>query len=390
MSAKVRHGLVHLTLDVPDDEVLLDWAATPHKPLAGRITFFDGKGGSALETLTWEAGECVGYQEVFASGDADAGAYGCHLTIAAPQLTMLPGGPAAYVSPAARDHGEPAAAAAPVLDAVLLKAEELASGLVKKVITPAGEVGTEILGVGAAAIARTASLTLGLVLTPTNSRDDPGYASEWEMYRRNKLHSSPVTPAQLRLAQLELLHEQGDLKPEEEAELIALLARVKGIHVQKLADLKTVGADFVGKVPMEESDLGRMALKHRIENAMWHDGNIAVFEYKDSEGKLQHLVQGTLPTTRKHAERLALERVAADGIPAKNVKRIYSELEPYEVDSGGIRGEGCKTMIDSYFPSAKVTYSYDYARRFTDTKPGRTASLEKRAADFAKYKSLKP
>ena len=138
----MRHGLVHLTLDVPDDEVLLDWAATPYKPLAGRITFFDGKGGSALETLTWEAGECVGYQEVFASGDADAGAYGCHLTIAAPQLTMLPGGPAAYVSPAARDHGEPAAAAAPVLDAVLLKAEELATGLVKKVITPAGELGT--------------------------------------------------------------------------------------------------------------------------------------------------------------------------------------------------------------------------------------------------------
>lgn len=358
--------------------------------MAGRITFFDGKGGSALETLAWEAGECVGYQEVFASGDADAGAYVCHLTIAAPQLTMLPGGPAAYASPAAQDHGIPAAAAAPVLDAVLLKAEELATGLVKKVITPAGEFGTEILGIGAAAIARTASLTLGLVLTPTNSRDDPGYDSEWEMYRRNKLHSSPVTPAQLRLAQLERLHEQGDLKLEEEAELIALLAKVKGIHVQKLTDLKTVGADFVGKVPMEESDLGRMALKHRIDNAMWHDGNVAVFEYKDNEGKLQHLVQGTLPTTRKHAERLALEKLAADGIPAKNVRRIYSVLEPCEVGSGGIHGEGCKTMIDSYFPAAKVTYSYDYAGRFTDTKPGRTASLEKRAADFTKYKSLKP
>ena len=28
--AKVRHGLVYVTLDVPDDEVLLDWCTTAH------------------------------------------------------------------------------------------------------------------------------------------------------------------------------------------------------------------------------------------------------------------------------------------------------------------------------------------------------------------------
>ena len=234
VSAKVRHGLVHLTLDVPDDEVLLDWAATPYKPLAGRIIFFDGKGGSALETLTWEAGECVGYQEVFASGDADAGAYVCHLTIAAPQLTMLPGGPAAYVSPAARDHGEPAAAAAPVLDAVLLKAEELASGLVKKVITPAGELGTEILGVGAAAIARTASLTLGLVLTPTNSRDDDGYKAEWDM---GKLTQNPTDKDRARLDYLEKENEGRPLSDAEEDELASLLALVRKVFVGGRAGL---------------------------------------------------------------------------------------------------------------------------------------------------------
>jgi len=31
----------------------------------------------------------------------------CHLTIAAPQLTLHPGSPAAYVSPAPGEHGSP-------------------------------------------------------------------------------------------------------------------------------------------------------------------------------------------------------------------------------------------------------------------------------------------
>ena len=388
--AKVRHGLVHLTLDVPDDDKLLDWAHTPYKPLAGRVSFYDAKGGPVLETLAWEEGQCVAYQEEFSSGDQSQGAYVCHLTIAAPKLTMHPGGPAAYMAPAAGEHGTPASAAATVLAAAKLKAEEAATGLVKKVITPAGEVGTEILGVGLATIARTASLTLGLLLTPTNSRDDPGYASEWELYRRNHAQFKPLTPEQLRLAQLERLHEQGDLTAEEEAELIALLAEVKGIYVQKLTDLKMVSADFVGKVPMEESDLGRMALKYRIDNNAWHSGNIAVFEYKDNKGRVQHLVQSTLDTTKKHAERLALERLEAEGIPRGNVKRIYSELEPCEVESGGFKREGCKAMLQKYYPSAKVTYSYDYKGRGADTRLGRAASIEQRAADFSNYQHLKP
>ena len=54
--AKARHGLVRLTLDVPDNDELLDWAATPHKPLAGRIIFRSAQGGAALETLSWEDG----------------------------------------------------------------------------------------------------------------------------------------------------------------------------------------------------------------------------------------------------------------------------------------------------------------------------------------------
>jgi hypothetical protein len=48
----VRHGLVVLdVLDVPDDDLLLSWANTPFKPLAGQILFFGAKGGPGPETL---------------------------------------------------------------------------------------------------------------------------------------------------------------------------------------------------------------------------------------------------------------------------------------------------------------------------------------------------
>ena len=76
---------VHPRLEVPDDDQRLDWDHPLYKPLAGRVIFYAAKGGLALETLAWEAGQCIGYQEVFASSDQHQGAYVCLLTIAAPQ-----------------------------------------------------------------------------------------------------------------------------------------------------------------------------------------------------------------------------------------------------------------------------------------------------------------
>ena len=55
--AKVRHELVHVALDVPNDDVLLDWANTAHKPLAGHVTFFETDQRTARETLNWVAGQ---------------------------------------------------------------------------------------------------------------------------------------------------------------------------------------------------------------------------------------------------------------------------------------------------------------------------------------------
>lgn len=95
-------------------------------------------------------------------------------------------------------------------------------------------------------VARTISLLPGLLLTPTNSPDDPGYASEWEMYRRNHHPASPILlppkPDEVRLAELERALAAHTLTAQEEAELIVLLAKIKGIHIQRLDELNSVGA----------------------------------------------------------------------------------------------------------------------------------------------------
>ena len=83
---------------MPADDFLPGWAATPYQPLAGQVVFLAAQGGSALETLGWETGQCVGYQEEFVAGDPEAGAYVCYLLIAAPKLTIQPGGPLATAS----------------------------------------------------------------------------------------------------------------------------------------------------------------------------------------------------------------------------------------------------------------------------------------------------
>lgn len=53
--AKVRYGLVHVSLDVPRDDTLMLWAAAVHKPLAGHVTFFGAGRRTPRETVSWQA-----------------------------------------------------------------------------------------------------------------------------------------------------------------------------------------------------------------------------------------------------------------------------------------------------------------------------------------------
>jgi hypothetical protein len=225
------------------------WAIDSHLRRSGQIVGYDGEERTKWR-LTFYDAWCVLHHTEFRSGLSGEAAYQVTLKLS-PAAVDLNGirielhsdlwweKNAATRSKALTKPPDPLPSPhlAAFLTAAKLKAEELGTGLVQKVITPAGEVGTEILGVGLAALVRTASLTVGILLTPTNSRDDPGYASEWEMYRRNMHHGTPLTPAQLRLAQLERLYEQGALTVDEEAELLLLLAKVKGIHLRQLSDL---------------------------------------------------------------------------------------------------------------------------------------------------------
>jgi hypothetical protein len=114
VSAKVRYGPVQLVLDVPDGDVLLAWAADPHKQQATAVVFLDATGGRAVETLRRPTAYCVAYQEQFVSGDTAGGAYQCYLTLSDPSgWTIAPGGPAtAFVAPDAREYGAPVAVGA--------------------------------------------------------------------------------------------------------------------------------------------------------------------------------------------------------------------------------------------------------------------------------------
>jgi hypothetical protein len=94
VNTKVRYEPLQLVVDVPTDDVLVNWAATAHKPLAGQVIFYDTATRVAHETIAFAAGECVQYTEQFASSATGDGAYVCHLTIAATSFDLRAGGPA--------------------------------------------------------------------------------------------------------------------------------------------------------------------------------------------------------------------------------------------------------------------------------------------------------
>jgi hypothetical protein len=102
---------VQLVLSVPEGDALFAWAHDAHKRQAAQVHFRDASGGGVVETLALKAAYCVAYHEQFVRGDARGGAYQCVVTLSDPDgWTLSAGGPAsAFVAPAAREHGVPAA-----------------------------------------------------------------------------------------------------------------------------------------------------------------------------------------------------------------------------------------------------------------------------------------
>ena len=114
VSTQVRYGPVQLVLAVPEGEVLFAWASEAQKRQPAQVHFCDADGGGAVETLSLTAAYCVRYHEQFVHGDARGGAYQAVVTLSDPEgWTLTAGGPAAaFVAPAAREHGVPQVAVA--------------------------------------------------------------------------------------------------------------------------------------------------------------------------------------------------------------------------------------------------------------------------------------
>jgi hypothetical protein len=136
-----------------------------------------------------------------------------------------------------------------------------------------------------------------------------------------------------------------------------------------------------GKVPYGSTDLSQEALKYRQKNNLWHDGNVAVYEYIDKDGNVVRRVFTTTPESGKHAERIGWESLKSEGVPPENVKRVYSELEPCELN-----GSNCKAELNNRFPNAEKTHSYDYPGSTAETRVLRQKAIEQRRADFEKHK----
>ena len=160
----------------------------------------------------------------------------CHLTIAAPKLTMAPGGPASYVSPAAGEHGSPQQALMDPFVVPLLAPPPVIPPLVVPVAEDLAAVAARLALEGVVVAAAPVALILALILGTATPAGGPGIPQP---------HFAPVSRDELRLRELVAKHAAGTLAPDEEAELIALLGKVKGIHVTRLTELPTLPSGFV-------------------------------------------------------------------------------------------------------------------------------------------------
>lgn len=141
------------------------------------------------------------------------------------------------------------------------------------------------------------------------------------------------------------------------------------------------------KVPLNSTDLAKKALNYRIINGKWHDGNIVVVEYIDNANDVKTLLMETTGSGGAHTERLAIDKLNSDGIPLRNIRRIYSELEPCEVPDGGRGPGGCMKMIFNEIGiNIDITFSYYYKGASNLSRELRTNALIQRANNFLQYK----
>ena len=119
------------------------------------------------------------------------------------------------------------------------------------------------------------------------------------------------------------------------------------------------------QVEYGSTDLSQKAINYRKDNNIKGTRNVAVFEYED-KGRLSTLV-GASQRNKGHAERLIAKELEIKGVQPQQIKRIYSELEPCSMPGGY-----CKRFLQTTYPNAEVTYSFEYGL----TQESRTAGIK--------------
>ena len=125
----------------------------------------------------------------------------------------------------------------------------------------------------------------------------------------------------------------------------------------------------INQVEYGSTDLSQEAIRYRQENNITGARNIAVYEYENN-GQLCTIV-GASQRNQGHAERLIAKELENMGIQPAQVRRIYSELEPCSIPGGY-----CKRFLQSEFPQADVTYSFEYGLTQESRRAGVNALKE--------------
>jgi len=213
-----------------------------------------------------------------------------------------------------------------------------------------------------------AALTLALL---------PGSATPAQAPGIPQPHLPPVDPNLLRLNTLAAKHAAGSLTAVEEEELIALLAKVKGIHLNKLADLADINAITL---PMRG---GHVMLRNftYLHNFAYTKRNPAdriklrkEFDKKNGsrEAFLQDLAKD--PSKMARLKQLGMSDDNLDRIKLSLVPRGYRVYHKLSLDDGGDNSFGNLVLIkdDPYHLSITVLQN-------TSTKglePGKTQILD--------------
>ncbi|WP_157530922.1 type VI secretion system tube protein TssD [Hymenobacter norwichensis] len=343
-NSTVRVGLLQVTL-TGEEAAWPVWETLmfdPYRRESGHLVFFQGEGQKAKQVTFYNAA-LVHYECRFDARSTDgATSFQTELHFSA-ATTEVQGQrlEAHSLIPWATDEAtrfraltkppelRPSATLAAIMRSGTLKAETVASSIIKRVVTPAGEVATEVLGLGATAIARAASLTAALVLAPANDPNAPGYDADKNFSAQHP--TIPPDPDAFRLAQLEAAHLNKALTTAEEAEYITLLAKVKGIHVHSLADLYATGPLRGETVHLPEFYIIPLSYTKRPEADL--DALRRKFNSSARKSFLKHI--GSDPATVQRLRKAGLDDATIDRIASGKCPSGYQVHHKVPLDDGG-------------------------------------------------------